>query len=87
MFFAILPFPPPKDACCTMTSDRAADLGQHRIMGQGDSAEDFDPSESMGVHPVFPHFPYFRSGQNLSPNLLAPLCGVAFPFTRLRQGG
>ena len=33
--------------------------------------------EKWEIHPVFPHFPYFRSGQNLSPNLLAPLCGVA----------
>ena len=33
--------------------------------------------EQWEIHPVFPHFPYFRSGQNLTPNLLAPLCGVA----------
>ena len=26
---------------------------------------------------VFPHFPYFRLGQNLTPNLLVPLCGAA----------
>ena len=29
------------------------------------------------IHPVFPHFSYFRLCQNLAPNLLAPLCGVA----------
>ena len=33
--------------------------------------------EKWEIHPVFPHFPYFRLGQNLPPNLLAPLCGVA----------
>ena len=33
--------------------------------------------EKWEIHKVFPHFPYFRLGQNLSPNLLAPLCGVA----------
>ena len=33
--------------------------------------------EKWEIHPVFPHFPYFRLCQNLSPNLLAPLCGVA----------
>ena len=33
--------------------------------------------EKWKIHTVFPHFPYFRLGQNLPPNLLAPLCGVA----------
>ena len=33
--------------------------------------------EKWEIHPVFPHFPHFRLDQNLSPNLLAPLCGVA----------
>ena len=33
--------------------------------------------EKWEIHPVFPHFPYFRLCQNLSPNLLAPLCGAA----------
>ncbi len=33
--------------------------------------------EKREIHSVFPQFPYFRSGQNLSPNLLVPLCGVA----------
>ena len=33
--------------------------------------------EKWEIHPVFPHFPYFRLDQNLSPNFLAPLCGVA----------
>ena len=33
--------------------------------------------EKWEIHPVFPHFLYVRLCQNLSPNLLAPLCGVA----------
>ena len=33
--------------------------------------------EKWEIHPVFPHFPYFRLEQNLTPNLLVPLCGVA----------
>ena len=33
--------------------------------------------EKWEIHPVFPHFSYFRLWQNLAPNLLAPLCGVA----------
>ena len=33
--------------------------------------------EKWKIHTVFPHFPYFRLGQNLQPNLLAPLYGVA----------
>ena len=33
--------------------------------------------EKWEIHKVFPHFPYFRLGQNISPNLLVPLCGVA----------
>ena len=33
--------------------------------------------EKWEIHPVFPHFSYFRLGQNLSPNLLDPLCGIA----------
>ena len=33
--------------------------------------------EKREIHKVFPHFPYFRLGKNISPNLLAPLCGVA----------
>ena len=41
--------------------------------------------EKWEIHPVFPHFPYFRSGQNLSPNLLAPLCGVALNSHALSQ--
>ena len=56
------------------------DLGQHRTMGAAGFGGSFAPIvqyEKWEIHPVFPHFPYFRSGQNLSPNLLAPLCGVA----------
>ena len=54
--------------------------GQHRIMGAAGFGRSFTPIvqyEKWEIHPVFPHFPYFRLGQNLSPNLLAPLCGVA----------
>ena len=32
--------------------------------------------EKWEIHTVFPHFSYFRLGQNLASNLLAPLCGV-----------
>ena len=32
--------------------------------------------EKWEIHPVFPHFSYFRLCQNLSPNLLAPLAAV-----------
>ena len=56
------------------------ELGQHRTMGAAGLSGSFVPIvqyEKRGIHPVFPHFPYFRLGQNLSLNLLAPLCGVA----------
>ena len=49
-------------------------------MGNAGFGGSFDPIvqyEKWEIHPVFPHFPYFRSGQNPPPNLLAPLCGVA----------
>ena len=36
--------------------------------------------ETWEIHKVFPHFPYFRLGQNLLPNLLVPLCGVALYY-------
>ena len=55
-------------------------LGQHRTMGAAGFSRSFVPIvqyEKWEIHPVFPHFPYFRLGQNLSPNLLATLCGVA----------
>ena len=55
-------------------------LRQHRTMGAAGFGGSFVPIvqyEKWEIHPVFPHFPYFRLGQNLSPNLLAPLCGVA----------
>ena len=32
--------------------------------------------EKWEIHPVSPHVSYFRLCQNLSPNLLAPLCGA-----------
>ena len=33
--------------------------------------------EKWEIHKVFPHFSYFRLGQNLAPNLLVPLCAIA----------
>ena len=55
-------------------------LGQHRTLGATASGGSFAPIvqyEKWEIHPVFPHFSYFRLCQNLSPNLLAPLCGAA----------
>ena len=55
-------------------------LRQHRIMGQGDSARDFDPSESMenaGILDVFPIFHTARLGQKIRRSPQLPLCGVA----------
>ena len=55
-------------------------LGQHRIMGQGDSARDFGTSESMknaGILDVFPIFHTARLGQKIRRSPLSPLCGVA----------
>ena len=63
-------------------------LWQHRIMGAAGFGGSFAPivqHEKWEIHSVFPHFSYFRLCQKLSPNLLAPLCGVAlgaFPFCR-----
>ena len=65
-------------------------LGQHRIMGQGDSARDFVSSESMknaGILCVFPIFHTARLGQKIRRSPRLPLCGAAldlynrfFPF-------
>ena len=55
-------------------------LRQPRTMGTAGFGGSFAPIvqyEKWEIHPVFPHFPYFRLCQNLSPNLLAPLCGAA----------
>ncbi|MCI7018710.1 MAG: hypothetical protein MR913_02665 [Clostridiales bacterium] len=55
-------------------------LRQHRIMGQGDSAGDFGPSESMenaGILDVFPIFHTARLGQKVRRSPQLPLCGVA----------
>ena len=49
-------------------------------MGQGDSARDFDTSESMenaGILDVFPIFHTARLGQKIRRSPLSPLCGVA----------
>ena len=61
------------------------DLGQHRTMGTAGFGGSFAPIvqyEKWEIHPVFPHFSYFRLCQNLSPNLLAPLCGAALDSLR-----
>ena len=55
-------------------------LRQHRTMGAAGFGGSFAPIvqyEKWEIHPVFPHFPYFRWDQNISPKLLAPLCGDA----------
>ena len=60
-------------------------LGQHRTMGTAGFGGSFAPIvqyEKWEIHPVFPHFSYFRLCQNLSPNLLAPLCGAALDSLR-----
>ena len=49
-------------------------------MGQGDSARDYDPSESMknaGILDVFPIFYTARLGQKIRRSPQSPLCGVA----------
>ena len=56
------------------------ELGQHRIMGQGDSARDFGTSESMEnaeILDVFPIFHTARLGQKIRRSPQYPLCGVA----------
>ncbi|MDD7674750.1 MAG: hypothetical protein PUJ12_08260, partial [Oscillospiraceae bacterium] len=61
------------------------DLGQHRIMGQGDSARDFDTSESMknaGILDVFPNFNTARLGQKIRRSPQYPLCGAALDSLR-----
>ncbi len=60
------------------------ELRQHRTMGTAGFGGSFAPIvqyEKWEIHPVFPHFSYFRLCQNLSPNLLAPLCGAALRKT------
>ena len=58
-------------------------------MGQGDSARDFDTSESMknaGILDVFPIFHTARLGQKIRRSPQPPLCGVAidtFYYTKL----
>ena len=68
-----------KNIYCEPTP-RGVILGQHRTIGAAGFGGPFAPIvqyEKWKIHTVFPHFPYFRLGQNLPPNLLAPLCGVA----------
>ena len=54
-------------------------------------AESFAPivqCEKREIHPVFPLFPHFPLGQNLSAKALAPLCGIALkdnPFSFLAE--
>ena len=64
-------------------------LEQHRTMGAAGFGGSFAPIvqyEKWEIYKVFPHFPYFRLGQNLTPNLLVPLCGAAldFPLKKFR---
>ena len=64
------------------------DLRQHRTMGAAGFGGSFTPIvqyEKWEIHKVFPHFPYFRLGQNISPNLLASLCGVALKIGELKH--
>ena len=52
-------------------------------MGQGDSARDFDPSESMkneGILDVFPIFRTARLGKKIRRSPQSPLCGAAIVF-------
>ena len=64
--------------------------GQHRTMGTAGFGGSFAPIvqyEKWEIHPVFPHFSYFRLCQNLAPNLLAPLCGVAIEIDSETEPG
>ena len=63
-------------------------------MGQGDSARDFDPSESMenaGILCVFPIFHTARLGEKICRSPQYPLCGVAIKkatrFTNQGESG
>ena len=56
------------------------DPRQHRWVETAAFAEYFAPivqCEKREIHPVFPLFPHFPLGQNLSAKALAPLCGIA----------
>ena len=76
--------PAPKDCFSILIREplrhHTAVLRQHRTMGAAAFDGSFAPPaqfEKWEIHPVFPHFPNFRLGQNLSSKALAPLCGVA----------
>ena len=65
---------------CASSCYNVLDLGQHRIIGQGDSARDFGTSESMenaGILDVFPIFHTARLGQKIRRSPHCPLCGIA----------
>ena len=67
-------------ACVVLRYFEEKSYRQHRTMGAAGFGRSFTPIvqyEKWEIHKVFPHFSYFRLGQNLLPNLLAPLCGVA----------
>ena len=56
-------------------------LRQHRIMGQGNLARDFDPGDSRknaGIPDVCPVFHTVRLGQTIRRSPQSPLCGAAF---------
>ena len=55
-------------------------------MGAAGFGRSFTPIvqyEKWEIHKVFPHFSYFRLGENLLPNLLAPLCDVALTVSQM----
>lgn len=57
------------------------ELRQHRIMGQGNPARDFDPGDSRknaGIPDVCPVFHTVRLGQTIRRSPQSPLCGAAF---------
>ena len=82
----------PVEAAGPSMARPAANLRQYRIMGQGDSARDFSPSESMenaGILCVFPIFHTARLGQKIRRSPQLPLCGIALIITKqsIRHGG
>ena len=66
----------------------AGDLGQHRAIASSRFAGSFPPIlrfEKFEIHTVFLHFPNLDLTKNLSPNLLAELCGAALDKNRIHR--
>jgi len=66
----------------------AGDLGQHRAIASLRFAGSFPPIlrfEKFEIHTVFLHFPNLDLTKNLSPNLLAELCGAALDKNRIHR--